>query len=92
MWEPGEPMANIEERVIKAAIEYCDGNKKAAAKMLDISYQTVLNKLEVYDRRDREKERNMKIADIMTRNKLKVADGEMPAKFGVGGNGKPQGR
>jgi len=89
MWEPGEKLEALEERVIKAQIAYCDGDKRGAAVMLGISYQTVLNKLEGYHQRDKDLNQRRKIQEQIMNDKCKVADGEMPERLGGLGSAKP---
>ena len=44
----GSSIADIEERLIKATLEHCYGNRTRAATILGISIQTLRNKLERY--------------------------------------------
>jgi len=82
LWEPGETLASIEERVIHGTISYCDGNKKRAAEMLGVSYQTILNKLEGYHVRDKAMNHERRINEQIMKNKCTVADGSLPEKIG----------
>lgn len=43
------PLEEIEKRHIKAVLEQCDWNRTQAAKVLDISRRTLLNKINKYD-------------------------------------------
>ncbi len=47
----GSPLSleEIEKRHIKAVLEQCDWNRTQAAKVLDISRRTLLNKINKYD-------------------------------------------
>jgi two-component system, NtrC family, response regulator AtoC len=44
----GTPIAEMERRLILATLEHCDGNKKKAADVLQISLKTLYNRLNEY--------------------------------------------
>ena len=43
------PFREIEEKVIRQAIDYCEGNITRAAKLLEIGKTTIFNKLKQYN-------------------------------------------
>ena len=53
IWQPGETLEQLEERVVKAAVDIAEGKKDIAAKALGISLQTVYNHLDRAIKRDK---------------------------------------
>lgn len=93
IWSPGETLEQLEERVVKAAVDLAAGDKYAAAKALGVTPQTIYNHLEKYQKRDRELELNRKAQGIVMAEHTRVPDGNMPPKLGgergsFDGNGK----
>jgi len=48
MTRVGTPIAEMERRLILATLDHCDGDKKKAAELLQISLKTLYNRLTEY--------------------------------------------
>lgn len=93
IWQPGETLEQLEERVVAAAVTIANGKKDVAAKALGISTQTVYNHLDRAVKRDRERAIDRRAQEIVMAEHTKVPDGAMPGKLGgdkgsFDGNGK----
>jgi DNA-binding Lrp family transcriptional regulator len=76
-WQPGQTLSDLERQVIMEAVKHCDGSKNKAAQMLDISYQTVLNKYEKWDAEAADQAKRDK-ADLDKRRSFqKIGDGDL---------------
>jgi hypothetical protein len=53
LWTPGCTLELLEEMAVRQALQYCQGNKTAAASALGIAVRTLDNKLEIYAEKDR---------------------------------------
>jgi len=82
IWQPGETIEQLEERVVKAAVDLAGGNKETAAKALGVSPQTVYNHLKRYREKDKERAISRRAQDIVMADHTKVPDGNMPGTRG----------
>ncbi len=89
IWQPGETIEQLEERVIGTAVELAGGNKEKAAKALGISTQTIYNHLERYCKQDKERAINKRAQEIVMAEHTQVPDGNFHGENGsFDGTGK----
>jgi hypothetical protein len=95
IWQPGETLEQLEERVVNAAVNIADGKKDVAAKALGISLQTVYNHLDRAIKREKDSQIARRAQEIVMADHTKVPDGVIPGRKGAetekgsfDGNGK----
>ena len=52
IWGPGMSMSEVEEQIIKSAIEHYRGNKTMTAKSLGLSVKTIDDRLRTYQQKE----------------------------------------
>lgn len=89
IWQPGETLEQLEERVVNAAVNIAEGKKDIAAKALGISLQTVYNHLDRAIKREKDSEIARRAQEIVMADHTKVPDGTMRGTTGsFDGTGK----